>query len=122
MKQKSLKHYVQHLKERCEAKFGSDFVMDNEEVIECAARNKRLLDRFDEDIDRGDLSFTVIGSTGQQKEDINPLIKHRNDVAKLYADNLDALFLTPRSKFKKTENHKSNEADPMEDYFTNLKQ
>lgn len=101
---KPLKTYISALKRRCSKKFGEDFALDNEELIEAAARNKRLLDRFDDEISNGDLTTVAFGSMGQQKEDINPLIKHRNDVAKLYADNLDALQLTPRSKYKKVEN------------------
>lgn len=118
-KLKSLSTYVSALRERCRKKYGDEFADEYEDVIEVAARNKRMLDRFDGEIDDGDLSSLVIGSTGQQKEDVNPLIKYRNDVAKLYADNLDALFLTPRSKLKKTENL-TNVEDKMVDYFDNI--
>jgi len=120
-KLKNLKWYKDHLTERCVLKYGEEFASEYEDIIETAARNKRLLDRFDSELDNEDLSSLVIGSTGQQKEDINPKVKHRNDVAKLYADNLDALYLTPRSKFKKTDNNHTKEEDPMINYLTDLK-
>lgn len=120
-KQKTVKAYAQTLAKRCERKFGTDFVDDNEELIECTARNKRLLERFDEELDSKELIIYSKGSTGQNKEDINPLIKHRNDVAKLYADNLDALQLTPRSKYKKTESNPTiQDDDPTKEYFASI--
>lgn len=120
-KQKPLSTYIRKLTERCTSKFGDTFVVDNEELIEAAARNKRLLDRFDDTLDDGDLTTISIGSTGQQKEDINPIVKHRNDVAKLYADNLDALMLTPRAKYKKAEARQpKSDDDPTDEYFRTI--
>lgn len=117
---KPLKHYINRLTDRCKDKFGEVFVTDNEELIECAARNKRLLERFDDEIDKGELISVASGSMGQTKEDINPLVKHRNDVAKLYADNLEALQLTPRSRYKKTEGKTTEASDPMSEYLKNI--
>lgn len=123
MKLKSTQSYIKHLTERCRLKFGDEFVADNEELIEVAARNKRQLDRFDNEMDEAELTTTVIGSTGQTKEDINPIIKHRNDIAKLYADNLEALQLTPRARYKKSEAKASKEdTDPMSEYFGAINQ
>ena len=120
MKQKSIKQYTQALRSRCISQHGESFALDNEELIETAARNKRLLDRFDDEIDNADLKITVTGSAGQLKEDINPLIKHRNDIAKLYADNLDALQLTARSRYKKQEGTRTDKTDPMQEYLSQL--
>ena len=120
MKQKSIKLYLQAFRSRCIAQHGEAFAQDNEELIETAARNKRLLDRFDAEIDDTDLKVTVTGSAGQIKEDINPLIKHRNDIAKLYADNLDALQMTARSRYKKQEGTREDKSDPMKDYLSQL--
>lgn len=117
VKIKPLKHYINTLVRRCTGKFGEDFVTDNEELIEVTARNKRQLDRFDSEMDDAELTTMTIGSTGQQKEDINPIIKHRNDIAKLYADNLDALMLTPRARYKKQEKVNLEDTDPINDYF-----
>lgn len=117
-----IKTYINKLTKRCTLKFGDEFVADNEELIELAARNKRQLDRFDAELDDADLTVTMIGSTGQQKEDINPIIKHRNDIAKLYADNLEALMLTPRAKFKKADKPRdpNDENDPTMEYFNSI--
>lgn len=117
-----IKTYINKLTKRCTLKFGEEFVADNEELIEVAARNKRQLDRFDHEMDDADLTITSIGSQGQTKEDINPIIKHRNDIAKLYADNLDALMLTPRAKFKKAEKPRdqNEENDPLAEYFNTI--
>jgi len=117
---KKLSFYKAHMIERVRAKFGEEYALDNEELIECAARNKRLLDRFDSEIDEKDLTVIMVGSMGQQKEDINPIIKHRNDVAKLYADNLDALMLTPRARYKKKEADEKLDKDPMLEYLSGI--
>lgn len=121
-KLKPIKRYIEALTERCTKKYGEDFSDEYIDLIEVAARNKRLLDRFDSELDDEDLSQTVIGSTGQQKEDINVKVKHRNDVAKLYADNLDALFLTPRSKLKKSDNVQTQGKDEFTEYLSNIRQ
>ena len=121
-KLKPMKRYIETLTERCTKKYGTEFSEEYIDLIEVAARNKRLLDRFDSELDDEDLSQTVIGSTGQQKEDINVKVKHRNDVAKLYADNLDALFLTPRSKLKKSDNVQTQGKDEFTEYLSNIRQ
>lgn len=120
-KVKKFAYYKQQLYDRCVRQFGEDYALDNEELIETAARNKRLLDRFDNELDGHELTVVSTGSQGQMKEDINPIVKHRNDVAKLYADNLDALFLTPRARFKKTENGGSKTEDPLADFLKSVK-
>lgn len=116
----SVKNYVKKLTDKCISKFGTEFALDNEELIECAARNKRLLERFDAELDDSSLTVFAQGSTGQMKEDINPIIKHRNDVAKLYADNLDALMLTPRAKYKKADKTNRSDTDPINEYFSTI--
>ena len=121
MKQKSLKQYVQAFRSRCISQHGEAFAQDNEELIETAARNKRLLDRFDTEIDDADLSMTITKSNGAIGAEINPLIKHRNDIAKLYADNLDALQLTARSRYKKQEGRRTDKTDPMQEYLNQLR-
>lgn len=118
----SIKTFTKRLKEHCMRKYGEEFCDDNEELIETAARNKRLLERFDEELENQNLTTINTGSQGQVKEDINPIIKHRNDVAKLYSDNLEALMLTPRAKFKKMDNASINKnSDPMAEFLKTIK-
>lgn len=120
-KKVSLKSYVDKLQARCVKSFGEDFVVEYVDLIESAARHKMLLDRFDDEIAQGSLTVVSTGSQGQMKEDINPIIKHRNDVAKIYNDNLEALMLTPRSRYKKRDSESSKEEDKMADYFSALR-
>lgn len=107
------------MKERAQDLNDEDFVKENIDLIELAASNKRLLDRFDMELDGGSLTMMLEGSTGQMKRDINPIVKHRNDISKLYADNLEALMLTPRARFKKQEAKKKEDEneDPTLSYF-----
>mgnify|MGYP003446375290 FL=1 len=117
----SVKTYTKKLRYHCMRKYGEEFCDDNEELIATAARNKRLLERFDEELENQNLTSIATGSQGQMKEDINPIIKHRNDVAKLYSDNLEALMLTPRAKYKKMENASVNKnIDPMALFFNKM--
>ena len=119
-KLKKLKDYIDILSTRVAEINGEEFKEQNFTLIELAARNKRFLDRFDMEIDDSNLTIMLEGSTGQMKRDINPIVKHRNDVSKLYADNLEALMLTPRARYKKSEAKKKKEEeeeDPTLAYF-----
>ena len=118
-KLRKLRDYITIIKERAKDLNDEDFVKENIDLIELAASNKRLLDRFDMELDGGSLTMMLEGSTGQMKRDINPIVKHRNDISKLYADNLEALMLTPRARFKKQEAKKKEDEneDPTLSYF-----
>ena len=118
-KLRKLRDYITIMKVRAQDLNDEDFVKENIDLIELAASNKRLLDRFDMELDGGSLTMMLEGSTGQMKRDINPIVKHRNDISKLYADNLEALMLTPRARFKKQEAKKKEDEndDPTLSYF-----
>ncbi len=100
---------------------GEEFAAINEELIELAARNKHLLARYDDALQDEDLKVSMYGSMGQAKEQGSVLIKTRNEIAKLYADNLDALQLTPRALYKKQENSNTGNVDPFMDYMGAIK-
>lgn len=108
--------YTKMYKRVCTLK-GEEFAAMNEDLIELAARNKHLLARYDDALQDEDLKVLQFGSMGQAKESGSVLIKTRNDIAKLYADNLDALQLTPRALYKKQENNNSGTIDPLLGYI-----
>lgn len=120
MAQKSLKNYITKLQSRCRALYDESFIYENEELIRVTASNQRLLDRFDGEIDSKDLTVLLTGSMGQTKEEINPIIKYRNDVAKLLQDNLDALMLTQRARFKKTEGTTTKKEDKLAELLNKI--
>lgn len=61
----------------------------------------------------------VPGSTGQMRQEINPLLAHRDKTSRTVSDDLDALQFTPRSKFKKLEGKGDANSDPMREFFKN---
>ena len=61
----------------------------------------------------------VPGSTGQMRQEINPLLAHRDKTSRTVSDDLDALQFTPRSKWKKIEGKGDANNDPMREFFKN---
>lgn len=86
-----------------------------------AASDFHHLEQIDAQIDRLDEFVTQSpGSTGQMKQEINPLIAQRDKTSRTCMDALDALQLTPRSTFKKTDGKAQEEDDPMLQYMNNV--
>lgn len=86
-----------------------------------AASDFHHLEQLDAQIDRLD-EFVQLstGSTGQMKQEVNPLIAARDKASRTCMDALDALQLTPRSTFKKTDGKAQEEDDPMLQYMNNV--
>lgn len=86
-----------------------------------AAGDFHHLEVLDAQIDKLDEFVTVSpGSTGQMKQEINPLIAQRDKASRTAMDALDALQLTPRSTYKKQDGREQDKDDPMMKYMNNL--
>lgn len=86
-----------------------------------AACDFHHLECIDAQIERLDDYVTLSpGSTGQVKQEVNPLIAARDKTSRTCMDALDALQLTPRSCFKKQDGKSHDEDDPMLAYMNNI--
>lgn len=121
MKTRSLKYYEKLFEEAIRSRLGSyDEAMYGLAVMK-AASDFRHLEVIDGQIDRLEEFVTLSpGSTGQMKQEINPLIAARDKASRTAMDALDALQLTPRSTYKKTDGKAQEEDDPMIRYMGNV--
>lgn len=119
-KLKSHKTYAENLWQDIEEQRGERPRMLRH-MVEKTAKDQRHLDLIDNELDNADLTSIAIGSTGQQKTEINPLLAHRDKVSRTITDDLKELQLTANSVYKKKEqrhlNDDDKENDPAAEYF-----
>ena len=122
-KLKAVKTYAENLWQDIEEQRGERPRMLRH-MVEKTAKDQRHLDLIDQDLDNAELTSIAIGSTGQQKTEINPLLAHRDKVSRTITDDLKELQLTANSVYKKKEqrhlNDDDKENDPTAEYFTSI--
>lgn len=94
-------------------------------LVDKTAKDQRHLDDLDNRLEGEDFTTLVIGSTGQQKTEVNPLLAHRDKVSRTLLDDLKELQLTASSVYKKKEqrhlNDEDKEHDPTAEYFNAIR-
>lgn len=122
-KLKSQKTYAENLWQDIEEQRGERPRMLRH-MVEKTAKDQRHLDLIDAELDDAELTSIAIGSTGQQKTEINPLLAHRDKVSRTITDDLKELQLTANSVYKKKEQVRMNDADkendPTAEYFSSI--
>ena len=95
-------------------------------LVEKTAKDQRHLDLIDAELDDAEFTGIAIGSTGQQKTEINPLLAHRDKVSRTITEDLKELQLTAGSVYKKKEqtrlSDEDKENDPTAEYFNSINQ
>lgn len=120
---KAIKTYIENLWQDIEEQRGERPRMLRH-MVDKTAKDQRHLDIIDNDLENADLTSIAIGSTGQQKTEINPLLAHRDKVSRTITDDLKELQLTAGSVYKKKEqrhlNDDNGENDPTAEYFNTI--
>lgn len=124
-KLKSQKTYIENLWLDIEDQRGERPRMLRHLVEKTAADQRHLAD-IDNRLEGDDFTTLVIGSTGQQKTEVNPLLAHRDKVSRTLLDDLKELQLTAGSVYKKKEQvhmkDEENANDPTANYFNAINQ
>lgn len=122
-KLKAFKTYTENLWQDIEEQRGERPRMLRH-LVEKTAKDQRHLDLIDNELDNAELTTIAIGSTGQQKTEINPLLAHRDKVSRTITDDLKELQLTANSVYKKKEQTRlkdeNEENDPTAEYFASI--
>ena len=71
---KSKKAYETELKDMIESRTGKSFDPFLLPQVKAAAGLMRMIDKIDEQLDKEDLTYMEVGSTGQAKKIVNPLL------------------------------------------------
>lgn len=112
---KKLEDYRNELEQRIKARVGEveDFLRPQ---IDVTAKHQLLLDKFYEELVKGDLMMLEVGSMGQSKMVINPLVAQYEKMHRSVTADLEALGLNYRTTPSKvTESTKKgvDEEDPL---------
>lgn len=122
-KLKSTKTYAEELWKDIEEQRGERPRMLRH-LVDKTAKDQRHLDAIDNELDGAEFTSIAIGSTGQQKTELNPLLAQRDKVSRTITDDLKELQLTANSVYKKKEqrhlNDDDKENDPTADYFNSI--
>lgn len=122
-KPKAHKTYVENLWQDIEEQRGERPRMLRH-MVDKTAKDQRHLDIIDAELEDAEMTSIAIGSTGQQKTEINPLLAHRDKVSRTITDDLKELQLTAGSVYKKKEQRRLNdedkENDPTAEYFNSI--
>lgn len=120
---KSTKTYAEELWKDIEEQRGERPRMLRHLVYK-TAKDQRHLDAIDAELEGSEFTSIAIGSTGQQKTELNPLLAQRDKVSRTITDDLKELQLTANSVYKKKEqvrmNDEDRENDPTAEYFASI--
>lgn len=122
-KVKAVKSYAEELWKDIEEQRGERPRMLRH-MVDKTASDQRHLQIIDNEIDGAELTTIAIGSQGQQKTEVNPLLAHRDKVSRTITEDLKELQLTANSVYKKKEqrhlNDDDKEHDPTAEYFSSI--
>ena len=123
-KLKSTKTYAEELWKDIEEQRGERPRMLRH-LVDKTAKDQRHLDAIDNELDGSEFTSIAIGSTGQQKTELNPLLAQRDKVSRTITEDLKELQLTANSVYKKKEqghlNDDDKENDPTAEYFSSIR-
>lgn len=108
----TIKLFEAELKKLIKERTGRDFEAWLLPQIRSTAKNEYMLDKVTEELDNSDLTTIGIGSTGQQKTEVNPLLPYFDKLNRTLIAQFEALGLNYNTTPKKvTENTKQGGTD-----------
>lgn len=122
MSKRTYKYYYNTLVKMIEKRTGAEFDVFLTPNVEAAAKCWQMTDKLHEELMNADLTTMEVGSMGQQKTIINPLLPVYNQMHRTLLEHFEALGLNFRATpSKMTENTKRgvDDSDPMVDFYKN---
>lgn len=108
----TIKLFEAELKKLIKERTGRDYEVWLLPQIRSTAKNEYMLDKVTEELDNSDLTTIGIGSTGQQKTEVNPLLPYFDKLNRTLIAQFEALGLNYNTTPKKvTENTKQGGTD-----------
>ena len=116
-KKKGTNGYVAEINKMLRQEFG-EVPAKLSMLVRKTAQDMRILDRIIEELDgKDDLTTIEVGSMGQQKTTINPLLATYEKQSARVTDDLYNLGLTARKQAAKGEDQRVDDNDPMKQYY-----
>jgi hypothetical protein len=111
-KRMTIRLFELELKKLIKERTGRDYEVWLLPQIRSTAKNEYILDKVTEELDNSDLTTIGIGSTGQQKTEVNPLLPYFDKLNRTLIAQFEALGLNYNTTPKKvTENTKQGGTD-----------
>ena len=86
-------------------------------LVKKTAMDMLVLDQITEEMGEGKLTTIEVGSMGQQKTVVNPLVPYFEKYSARVTDDLYNLGLTARKQAAKTDDQRVDDNDPMKQYY-----
>ncbi len=111
-KKMNIRQYELELKRLIKDRTGKDFEPWLLPQVRAAAKNEYMIEKVLDELDNSDLTTIGIGSTGQQKQEVNPLLPYFDKLNRTLIAQFEALGLNYNTTPSKvTENTKQGGTD-----------
>ena len=121
---KSKKAYEAELKDMIESRTGKSFDPFLLPQVKAAAGLMRMIDKIDEQLDKEDLTYMEVGSTGQAKKTVNPLLAVYDKNQRTLNQLLTSLGLTygatPSKTNESTKDTEVNKRDKIDEMYADF--
>lgn len=121
---KSKSAYEKELKDMIESRTGKKFDPFLLPQVKAAAGMMRMIDKIDQQIDEEDMTYMEVGSTGQAKKVINPLLGEYNKYQRTLNQLLTSLGLTygatPSKINESTKETDVNRLDKIDEMYAGM--
>lgn len=121
---KSKSAYEKELKDMIESRTGKKFDPFLLPQVKAAAGMMRMIDKIDQQIDEEDMTYMEVGSTGQSKKVINPLLGEYNKYQRTLNQLLTSLGLTygatPSKINESTKETDVNKLDKIDEMYAGM--
>ena len=121
---KSKSAYEKELKDMIESRTGKKFDPFLLPQVKAAAGMMRMIDKIDQQIDEEDMTYMEVGSTGQAKKVVNPLLGEYNKYQRTLNQLLTSLGLTygatPSKINESTKENVVNKLDKIDEMYAGM--
>lgn len=118
---KSIRAYTQEVNKMVRAAYGDTIPPHLFTMIRKTAQDMQMLERIQIELEDGDMTSFEIGSMGQQKCVVNPLVPYYDKISSRVTDDFYNLGLTARKAAAKVDNASNNDDNPMQQLAEALK-
>ena len=111
---KTIRAYTQEVNKMVRAAYGDTIPPHLFTMIRKTAQDMQMLERIQIELEDGEMTSFEIGSMGQQKCVVNPLVPYYDKISSRVTDDFYNLGLTARKAAVKVDNASNNDDNPMQ--------
>lgn len=116
---KTIRAYTQEINKMVRAAYG-EIPSHLFTMIRKTAQDMQMLERIQIELEDSDMTTLEVGSMGQQKLIVNPLVPYYDKISSRVTDDLYNLGLTARKQAAKVDTTNPNEKQPIDEYIESI--